>query len=174
MAEKGTVVKDDSIGDVVATRDALEPDEGANPRVIELIDFASRLITWEEVRGDFSAPTPVSADDGVDLDTFVGLIYPTALTIGDKSTVVVQVWHTQNDGSVTLTPIFFNGFTYAPGESKITAMGSLAFTADPAGAVSTIFMSPLLSWDCLGAEKINFHISGLSASNGVYIQAGVI
>ena len=68
MVEKGTKVKDDSSGDIVATRDALETDEGANPRVIEIVDFASRSIAWSPVRGDFYTPTPIGSADGLDLD----------------------------------------------------------------------------------------------------------
>ena len=173
MVERGTKVKDDSIGDIIATRDALETDEGANARVIEIIDFASRKATFVEVRGDISGGTPVSVADGVDLDSLHADIAGNAITIGDKSAVILEAWHTQNDGVLKVTPIFFQGSTPMIGETKQTQMGTAMFTAAPAGP-GTVYHSPLLSWDCLGAESVGFHITELSASNGVYLNAGVI
>ncbi len=168
MAEKSTRIADASSGNYVATRDAIDPDGSSNARTIQIVDTASRqILTWTAMRG--TSASVVSGEDSADLDAFS----QTKLNVGDRSTLVVAAAHNQNDGSVSVTPVCYtSGEVEVPLETKTTAIGDVAFQSDLGDG--NLYLSPVLSWDVLGAYDVSLHISSLSASNGVYLRGAVI
>ena len=127
MAEKSTRIAEAISGEYIATRDAYENDDGAHARTIQIVDTASRQIdTWTDMRG--TSVTKISSNDSVDLESFS----ETTLTVGDKTTVVVSTVHSENNGSVTITPICYTSSgVFVPLESKTTAVGAVVFNNFP-------------------------------------------
>lgn len=168
MAEQATRISDQHSGDYIATRDATETD-GTNPRVIQLMDFASRqLPSPATVRGIGSF---VNSADGVDLASLPAEITNNLISIGDKSTLLVFPRHSVSDGEVVITPIIFNDAGTAIGvrATKSSGMGTALFI------VSGVYYSPQLVWDTQGAEKIGLHITVISGvGNTIRLLAGVI
>ncbi len=161
--ESATRVVDGGTGDFIATRDAII-DEGSNPRKIGLSDYASRqMSTHPTIR------SAISADDTLDLDSLGTTITDNLIVIGDTSMFVIDIEHSQSDGSVTITPILFNsaGTTaFTVRESKTSAMGSILFMK------TTTYCSPQLQWESLGAVQVGLHISNLSSGNTVTLKGG--
>lgn len=169
MAEQSTRIADQRSGDYIATRDAVENDDGGNPRTIQLLDFSSRQFPYPHdiIRNSINTP------DTVILDNLPVSLTDYLIDIGDKSLLVVDVEHLVSTGSVTITPIIFDDTgsnVVTIRASKTSAMGTAAFRKSPAG----LFVSPQLTWDVQGAEKIGLHVTAISAGNAVIIYGGVI
>ena len=102
MAEKGIIVDDGTLGDIVATRDAVSTDEAGFPRTIQIVDFASRKASFIAMREG------ISSDDPSDIESMSGNIFSNMRTVGDRHLFTAMVDHSVADGSVNITPVVAN------------------------------------------------------------------
>jgi hypothetical protein len=117
MTEKGIIVQDASSGESVACRDAVDQDDGANNRIIQLIDSASRKF---DING--SSPTrrlsitALDRGDTLNLSDLPADIESTSITMGDADSVAVAVQFTygQVDSKIIVTPIVYDGTNSLP------------------------------------------------------------
>ncbi len=170
MSEQGTRVAHQESGSYVATRDAYELDSLGNPRVIQLIDFASRQLVRSVIRGD---GTPISSADGTDLTNLPVNLTGNLLTVGDKSTLLIDTEFSADTGDVDITPVYFksDGVTVEGiGETKTSAMGSAKFRY---GAATGNYAGPRLQWDVQGAVKIGIHVTSINTGSCV-VYGGMI
>jgi len=126
MAERAVKVKEGQSGENVALREAYETDELGASRVVELVDFASRQVELQDVRGWMDSA--VSSADGLDLDSLPGELVANLIDTGDKSTLVVRPEHAVTDGEVDITPIIYNyskPYVSIPITSTAQDMGAL-------------------------------------------------
>lgn len=83
MAEKGIKIADQTGGESVACRDAVNPDDEANARVIQLVDVAARGGNY-----DMSAIRTVLSSDILDTGTLPAGITDNLLDVSDASSFV--------------------------------------------------------------------------------------
>lgn len=188
MAEKGTLVADAATGESIATRDAVWTDNDANPRVIQIVDRASRP-------GGFNLSVPIRTNT-TGFDTFdfsSGLpagISNNLITIGDATSINVCVIHNFTAGKIILTPIIVEAS--AVGNDPIGLLEPKLFGAvseDPlddyagrfdigalAGLTAYSFLTIMQTWEVKGAARIGLHIGGTTnwgASSEVQVFAAV-
>jgi len=114
----------------------------------------------------------ITVTDSLDLNNLPAELLANLITVGDKTTLLVNPEHTVSDGEVSVTPIVFN--------SAGTIV--LAVLETKASNVSTLFrrgtgsyLSEQLQWDITGAPKIGLHVTAIGgAANGVLLRAGVV
>lgn len=169
--ESSLAVINQAGGKGLAIRTAVAPDELAVERHIQLVDFASRQIIPANMRGESSA---VDAADTFDLTALPAEILSNALAIGDASILVCFPQHDSADGLVSLTPIFFdaNDDIIGIGETKVSAVGDSAqFRFGGGGS----YASPVLTWECCGANKVGLHITEIGGTaNSIVLTGGII
>lgn len=177
--EKGIVVRDGAIGDVVATRDAFETDEGGNARTIQLVDMASRQAVLELIRGISGW---IYDPDALNVDSFPAELTDNLIDCGDKSTLIVVPEFQSHLGTVDITPIAY--FRYWDGaaeseiprilETKRTSVNAteMADAFQNTGVSPYVYLAPTIAWDVLGAKKIGLHIT--SVASGVKLRGGMI
>jgi hypothetical protein len=160
MAEKAVLVKTS----YMATRDAVEQDDGSHARVIERVDFASgKFVTpiGNAKRGNSSM---INAAETLDLTNLPADLTGNLITVGDKSMLCVAVDQSYNTGTCTITPILYDN-EGTPGIVGIlpskTFSQAYAFRR---GASSGNYPMPVLTWDVTGAYKIGLHISALTGT----------
>lgn len=162
MAEKGILVEDATTGESVACRDAVELDNASNPRVIQRMDIG---------KGPLPTPFRDSANllrsavyvDGDDSENFFGEygsgVDDNLLTVGDKSTFVVQVKSNGNTtAEVKLVPVLLeDDGTTIQGvlEAKVvdfaTSAGKLKIVG---GEYDNFYLGPIVTWDVTGGTKL--------------------
>ncbi len=159
MAEKGIIVSDAATGESVACRDAVELDNESNARVIQRVDIG---------KGVLPAPFRDAANllrDGVNADGSDAAnyssngVYDAVLTVGDKSTLVVQVQSMDSfTGKAVIIPILLEADgttiqgTLEPVEFDFVASGDKIKLVG--GAYDNFHIMPNKSWDVLGSCKI--------------------
>lgn len=199
MTENSITVLGDATGEAVATVEAAEVDDQAQTRYHQCVVVSERKVAaWTVMRGTHVDGEGVAANDGdadVGLYNGVNLIDQTVdhavtqITVGDKTKLIVSVGHSEDDGSVDITPmaqfpiVDDDEEDIVPLETQTAAMGTVKhykdfFVAlDPGypDIVNTLYLSEILVWDVLaGTEKISIRIDGLSTDNEVYVRAAVI
>jgi hypothetical protein len=170
MGEKSVRVEPGEFGSYVAARDALALDEDLNPRIIQLVDVASRRIeSWFAMRGT-SLARITENDDNNNFDLFApaeGL-----MAVGDATTLVLLPKHYNGEGSIVdLTPV-----VYTPGGAKSileTKRSTITLDMRDYDGVTYWRPGPLLSWDLLGAHQVQVFISGIT-TNSVWIEGALI
>lgn len=162
MAEKGILVQDAATGESIACRDAAELDNDSNARVIQRVDITKGKLPTP-FRNAANLLRENKGADGDDISDYTGEygsgVFDTVLTVGDKSTLVVQVEAKDSTtGTVTIVPVLLE-------DDEITVQGSLApqdvdFSSGEgklklvATEYDNFYIGPLLSWDVTGAHKI--------------------
>jgi hypothetical protein len=175
MAEKSIRLADAASGLRMATRDAFETDDGANPRVIERVDFASGKFVspiGDAKRGNSAA---ISAADTLDLTSLPSDLTSNLIVVGDKGLLVVAAEQSVSGGSVVVTPILYDNEA-SPGIVTLlppkTYIQPYAFRR---GASSGNYVLPAQAWDVFGAYKIGLHITAITGtSNAVKLWGWVI
>lgn len=168
MGETSIRIANAASGSYMATREAYETDGGANPRVIERVDFASGKFAspiGNAVRGHAAL---IDAAETLDLTNLPADLTGNLITIGDKSVLVVGAEQSVSGGTVTVTPIVYDTEA-TPG--LVGVLASKVFAQPYAfrrGSGTGNYVLPVLYWDVLGAHRIGLHISAITGtSNGV-------
>jgi len=175
MAEKSIRIADDSTGDRIATRDAVELDTGSNARVIERVDFASGKFTSPRGSATRGSSSAITTADGTDLTNLPSDLTSNLITVGDKSMLIVFPEHTASDGSVTVTPILYDNEGTPGIVGILSSKTSVVDTEFRRGSSSGNYVSEALVWDVTGAYKIGLHITAIGGtSNGVQLWGEVI
>lgn len=110
MAEKGILINDQAGGESVACRDALENDESANARIIQIMDKAARPVNYSTIT---ALRTVFGNDsDSLDVSPADAGISGNLLEVSDAESVLVWAIITKDSGSsadmeVTVTPMIF-------------------------------------------------------------------
>ena len=170
MAEKGTKIASQRTGDIIATRDAIQTTGDGDPRVIQLFDLATRPLTNHVTLRGLAAP--ITTPDGVDLDSLPAELLSHLITVGDQSSLILDIEHVAPDGEVYITPIIFDSADnpIAVRATKSSSMGTAKFRWG-----SDNYASPQLQWEVMGAEKLGIHITAINGTeNGVVIKGGLI
>lgn len=175
MAEKATRIADGATGNRIATRDAFEVDAEANPRTIELVDFASRKFAspvGNAVRGN---STLISGADSLDLTAPPAELTTNLLTVGDKSVLCVAAEQSVSGGTVTVTPILFDNEATP---HVVGVLPSMVFTQPYAfrrGSGSGNYVLPVQMRDAAGAHRIGLHVTALTGtSNGARVYGWLL
>ena len=175
MAEKSIRVADDASGLYMATRDAFEQDASSNDRVIERVDFASGRFASPRGNAKRGNSAAITSADGLDLTNLPSDLTGNLIDVGDKSMLIVFSEHTADDGSVTVTPILYDGETTPGIVGILPAKTSAVDTKFRRGSTSGNYLSEALVWDVTGAHKIGLHITAIGGtSNGVQLWGYVI
>ncbi|MGE0919423.1 hypothetical protein [Trichlorobacter lovleyi] len=164
MSEKGIAIADQASGTKVATRDAVEQTSASEPRVIQLVDFASRSLTAVQVR------SVTIADSAANVDTNADLL-SSRITVGDKSTLVVVPIVSGTVSGITVTPVLYAADNNVIG---ILAPKSVAAPAVPLQLVSTDVLLDIMAWDLFGAASVALHLSEISGAGTVVLKGGVV
>jgi len=174
MAEKGIIVNDATTGESVAARDALEQDDGTNSRIIQLVDRSQRAHGFDITAGAGKIRSNVQYSDSCDMATVPSAITSSALTVGDKTTLVAVCHYVTLSAanSITITPIVLDDDNEMVGflTPKIISSFKPAIGSSPeafhktAGTTHTN-ISEILSWNVLGAYKVGIHF-GYSSTDG--------
>lgn len=176
MAEKSTRISEGADGEYLATRDAYENDDGANARTIQINDEAFRnhvitIGTTVATRTLMGIGLPTG--DGGQVDAFPAEFFSSALTVGDKTKLIVATRFTAKSMSTTptivITPILLDGNDIALASLEsfvISSVVPMSGMTAPIHNVMDMFYNwmicPMLSWNVEGAIKIGIHVE----SNG--------
>ena len=168
MAEKGIKVEDADAGEIVACRDAVAL-EGADSRIIQLMDSAARTVVFQTTTEQRS----VSVSDPLDIDPLPSAMSAGILETGDASHVLV--WgkvsnpNTTESGSsdIVVTPVFVSDdatpVAVALGTPfKLRSVNPNSTASGVANAIKTAVNTPLLvcvSFPTHGAKKVAFHVT---------------
>lgn len=168
MAEKGIAIADQDSGTKVATRDAVEQTGTAEPRVVQIVDFASRSVTPTILRSAVTA-----ADSAADVDSTTADWYTGRIVVGDKSTLVVLPAVAAIAGltSVSITPVLYGSDGACIGH---LATKTVAKPAVPMMTTTTDGMLPAAVWDLFGAYYVGLHVTALDGTGTVTLKGGVI
>jgi len=170
MAEKSYRVRDDGAGDFIATRDAYEDDDQANARVVQLVDIASRQLTYSCIRGNYGAEPK---DTIFDLTKLTPDLLDNLFEVGDRTTMVVAVEQMADLGAASIVPLLFDDSDECIGmlEEKTTTITADAQFENGRDR----YESPIMVWDVAGAYQIGMYISNLTvAGNKAVVKVGLI
>ncbi len=164
MAEKGILIKPQSGGVSVAARDAVQQDDGANDRIVSLVDVAARPVTF----GSTPLRT-VTASDPVLLGTLPTGISGNTIDVSDASSVVITAKVTTTDSDslaervivvpvvieagaavALLTPIILRGISVYPGDDPRTSQISLTNLSNTMEHLTMAVAVPTLGVTTLG------------------------
>lgn len=159
--EKALIVQSAPSGISIATRNAVEQDSNSNEREIQRFDFSSGKLTTP-----MGSPirTDVEDNDSNIVSSFPAGLTGNLITVGDKSLLVVMVEFESNTvASLDITPIIYDNEA-SPGVMGILQPKTVSFTLGGSivRAGTANYMSPVLSWDLVGAYKIGLHVSNYS------------
>lgn len=161
MSEKGIKIADQVGGTSVAVRDAVEQTSGGLPRLIQLVDIASRHFSKTPHR------MAIAAIDPLDVATAAAM-YGARITVGDKSLLVAHFDVTPaNFTDVLVTPVLYGADNSVIGilTSKRTGIGAATIINGVGKA-----LLPSLQWDLFGAEKVSLHITAMTKSGAVSLN----
>jgi len=186
MAEKGLLIKDQAGGDSVAMRDATNPDDLSNPRVIQITDMACRPIVFSNATADANRNLDFTATSDNDPNVINPLPAGMAASIIDTADaaslvvwVVVRCGNAQTEPiDVRVTPIILSDdatpvavATLPPIRFPALASGDFEAAKDTievsntivlsGGAIDTAteYISQAKSVQLLGAKKVALHVS---------------
>ena len=180
MAEKGVVVEDAAAGESVACRDAVQNDDDANSRIIQLVDKAARGITYVN-----SSPirTLTHTPDAFDIDPLPTDIASNLLDVSDAESVVI--WGKVNTGTaiasdfeIIVTPIICSTdatpvavAVLSPIEMRpVYPKKAVNSTLDGTHALVSaggVFYLMLRSFPTYGATNMGFHCMLLNTNSTV-------
>jgi len=187
MAEKGIIVNDATTGESVAARDALEQDDGTNSRIIQLVDRSQRAHGFDITAETGLVRDGVTGSDSTVMTTVPSAITSNALTVGDKTTLVVACHYvissTDSSEDITITPIVLDDDNKMVGyltprivkgfKPNIGSSASPTAFYRNVGEPSYKNISEMLSWNVLGAHKIGIHV-GFSSTDGNFSDGGYV
>jgi len=116
----------------------------------------------------------ITSTDSLNLNDLPAELLAHLITVGDKTTLIVNPEHTVDDGEVSITPIIFNSagtIVLAILETQASNVSTLFRR----GAAPGAYLSEQLQWDVTGAPLIGLHVTAIGgATNGVLLRAGVV
>ncbi len=161
MAEQRKGIKTGTDG-YIGTRDAYETGGGGS-REIQRFDFSSEHLptTYNSSPNRSNVSSPDSTD--------ITALSSTAITVGDKSNLIISIEFNTSGANCTIVPIFYdsNGTPMFIGDD-------LVFVATTLRRGSTgPYCSPGRIVDCMGATTIRLLIKSISTGS-VTVYGGVI
>lgn len=143
-------------GDYVRTRDSEESPGGAVSKV-QIFDYASRHIT----NGFYNSPnrSTISSADSVD----VSALSSTAITVGDKSVLVIAVDFNTSGANCIIVPVYYDNNASPAiigiGDELVFQASTLRRTA------SGNYLAAIKMADVFGATNIRLLLKSISAGS---------
>jgi len=181
MSEKGVIVEDALSGESVACYDAIETDNDSNGRIIQLVDQSQRK-TGFVISSNTGRIRTVTTSDGMDFSTVPTGITSNALTVGDKTTLVVSARYYQTSvEDITITPIVLDSGNAAVGILSPRVIKGFrptdgVYITDPfhvEDGSGKWNLTEILSWNVLGAYKVGVHVACGSTDGSINGQVDV-
>jgi len=172
MAEKGIIVKDAANGESIACRDAVQQDDGANARIVQLMDKAARPVAYQRTT---AIRASVVSDDAADIDPLPASIANNLVDVSDAEGIAV--WCTVDLGStetntcqVVVTPIVVSDDATPVAVACLAPM--ILRPCDPSGTpgiatalkisggsgMASSLLSMVVTTPTYGAKKLGLHV----------------
>jgi len=180
VAEKGILIKDQTGGESVACRDAVNQDDDSNARVIQLVDPTAKLAGFSE-----TAQRYVTASDSLDIQPVETGISDNLIDVSDASSfcffaeISMPSQGATTEPTIVVTPVIMSDADstrgvalFPPVKMRPVAPGG---EADPTAlqifkTSIRAYPTSVIHMPSLGAKKIGLHVtmSGDVASINVY------
>lgn len=171
MAEKGLTLLDQTGGTSVAVRDAIEPDNLSNPRLVQRLDYSLGPL-----------PVPIGAPNRGNLTTSDGALLSSLpadhltniISCGDKTHLVTWVKFCVSGagGMCYLTPLWYDNEA-TPGYLGCSE-GQLLFTTTVSGVYitdGTNYQTPIKTWPLVGAPRVSMHVAIANGAGASHLEA---